>query len=582
MDSFLVSARKYRPKRFDDVVGQGAITQTLKNAILSGQLAHAYLFCGPRGVGKTTCARIFSQTINCLNLLPTGDPCNQCESCKAFQSGNSLNIYELDAASKNSVDDIRALVDQIQFAPHLGKYKVYIIDEVHMLSQAAFNAFLKTLEEPPPYAKFILATTEKHKILPTILSRCQVFTFQRVQTDDIVKYLEYICKNENVEYEKEALYLIAQKSDGGLRDACSILDQQIAFGKGRLMHSEVAENLHILDESLMFDFSAWIFSGDFKKALLELDTLCKRGFDLHIFISSLSGHLRNILLASDMVTQPLIETSDELRAKYAERARSISPGLVIQMIQTLSRADVQFRNARNPRLFTESVLIQLCRIPSVIEEKKNSLTQPAEKLTSLASLSVPSEIKSNTRTGEPPVISIDKEQIKKIIHPGKTISDIVHNIQQVKLPDYILSETKPVSSSVSDKEPAQPLVQPPQPDIGTVQNIIHDFAEKISVQRKMLSIALKNSIIQIRGNSVVLQFQNESNVVAFEEYRLPLMEHLVQTGISCSGLIAEVIPDSETSNKQNYLAPSERYKEIIEQKPWIEEFRKKFNLRLEF
>lgn len=321
--TYIVSARKYRPQSFETIVGQEHVTNTLKNAILTQKIAQAYLFFGPRGVGKTTCARVFAKTINCLNLQPNGEACNECASCKAFNSNTSFNIYELDAASNNSVEDIRQLIDQVRYPPQLGKYKVYIIDEVHMLSTAAFNAFLKTLEEPPPYAKFILATTEKNKVLPTILSRCQVFNFNRIKTEDITRYLEKIAVKENHQYELEALRIIAEKADGGLRDACSIYDQMAAFTQGNITKQAVIENLHVLDYDYYFQLTEAFLNQDHTQILLLLDSILTKGFDPQNVLVGLIDHLRYLLLAKDPQTTILMDMSDSAREPFFNKVESV-------------------------------------------------------------------------------------------------------------------------------------------------------------------------------------------------------------------------------------------------------------------
>ncbi len=372
MDNFIVSARKYRPQHFNTVVGQSHITNTLKQAIKNGKIAQAYLFCGPRGVGKTTCARIFAKTINCTNLTPDGEACDQCESCLSFNSGASLNVYELDAASNNSVEDIRNLVDQVRFAPQLGDYKVYVIDEVHMLSNAAFNAFLKTLEEPPKHAKFILATTEKHKIIPTILSRCQVFSFNRIKTEDIAGHLEYIAKTENVTFEPEALNVIAQKADGGLRDACSIFDQMVTFTGNHLTYKAVVENLHVLDYDYYFKLTDAAVNNRLPEVMVTFDEILKQGFDGHNFIIGFGEHLRNILVSKDQFTIQLLEVSEALKQRYAQQAQSCSTTFLLKSLAAINKCDVNYKAAKNQRLQVEMTLMQICYInaASLDAEKK--------------------------------------------------------------------------------------------------------------------------------------------------------------------------------------------------------------------
>ncbi len=362
MENFIVSARKYRPATFDTVVGQEHITTTLKNAIRSGQLAQAFLFCGPRGVGKTTCARILAKTINCTNLTPDTEACGECESCRSFTEGGSMNIFELDAASNNSVDDIRGLVEQVRVPPQTGKYKVYIIDEVHMLSPAAFNAFLKTLEEPPAYAKFILATTEKHKIIPTILSRCQVFDFKRIQSEDIVKHLRGIAEKEGIAYEEEALHIIARKAEGGLRDALSLFDQLVSFTQGNLTRQLCNENLNLLDYEVYFRLVDYFRAGDIANSLLLYEEVIAKGFDGQHFLTGLSEHLRSLMVALDPATHRLMEVSDGVRERYGEQAVSCGLALLLQWLEISSDYEFRYKEAGNKRLFVEVALMKLAAL----------------------------------------------------------------------------------------------------------------------------------------------------------------------------------------------------------------------------
>ncbi len=370
MSEFVVSARKYRPQTFDTVVGQKAITSTLKNAIKNDHLAQAFLFCGSRGVGKTTTARILAKTINCFNLSETIDACDECESCKSFNSGASLNVYELDGASNNSVDDIRALIDQVRIAPQLGTHKVYIIDEVHMLSNSAFNAFLKTLEEPPKHAIFILATTEKHKIIPTILSRCQIFDFNRIRVNDIADHLANIAVKEQISAEQEALHLIALKADGALRDALSIFDQIVTFVGNNLTYQSVIENLNILDYDYYFRIVDFAQKEDIPNSLLLLNDIIEKGFDPHNFIVGLSEHFRNLLICKDIRTSKLLEVGESIEQKYNEQAKNIEAHIVLRSLSVLSKTDVDYKASKNPRLLVELALMQLCSLKSELEKKK--------------------------------------------------------------------------------------------------------------------------------------------------------------------------------------------------------------------
>ena len=377
MDNYIVSARKYRPSTFRSVVGQKSLTTTLKNAIQSNKLAHAYLFCGPRGVGKTSCARIFAKTINCLNPTADGEACNACESCRAFNEQRSYNIHELDAASNNSVDDIRTLIDQVRIPPPIGKYKVFIIDEVHMLTTAAFNAFLKTLEEPPHHALFILATTEKHKVLPTILSRCQIYDFSRISIADMVEHLQYVSSQEGETAEPEALNVIAQKADGGMRDALSIFDQVVSFTNGNITYQAVIDNLNVLDYEYYFRLTDAILSGNVRASLLILNEILGKGFDGQNIITGLAGHFRDLLVCRDESTLVLFEVGASIRERYKEMAKHCPDQLLFKAIELANTCDLNYRASRNKRLLLELTLIQLCQLTQVaVDDKKKALIEP--------------------------------------------------------------------------------------------------------------------------------------------------------------------------------------------------------------
>ncbi len=380
MDEYIVSARKYRPDTFESVVGQDAITQTLKNSIKNNQLGQAYLFCGPRGVGKTTCARIFAKTINCCNPSADYEPCNECESCRAFIESRSFNIHELDAASNNSVDDIRALIEQVRIPPQVGTYSVYIIDEVHMLSQQAFNAFLKTLEEPPKHAIFILATTEKHKILSTILSRCQIFDFNRISVEDIRQRLQFVAQREGIEAEQDALHVIAQKADGAMRDALSIFDQIVSFCGKHITYKETIKNLNVLDYEVYFEITNAILSGNYSDALVIFDNVIRKGFEGGYFINGLASHYRDLLVCKDQGTLSLIEVGEMAKQKYMEFAQKCSPAFLFNAIQVANSCDMSYKTSQNKRLLIELSLLKLCQLATnVFAMQPVAVAQPAQQ-----------------------------------------------------------------------------------------------------------------------------------------------------------------------------------------------------------
>ncbi|MBK8845210.1 MAG: DNA polymerase III subunit gamma/tau [Bacteroidetes bacterium] len=362
MSQFVVSARKYRPSTFDLVVGQAHITSTLRNAIKNSHLAQAYLFCGPRGVGKTTCARILAKTLNCSNRTADFEACNTCEFCETFNNGQSLNIYELDAASNNSVEDIRGLVEQVRYPPQYGSYKVYIIDEVHMLSANAFNAFLKTLEEPPRYAIFILATTERHKILPTILSRCQIFDFKRIEIKDIVSQLEVIAEKEKVTTEQEGLHIIAQKADGAMRDALSMFDQIVSFSGNNVTYKDVIANLHVLDYDYYFEITDYINASNLPALMVIFDDLLQQGFDAHHFINGLHSHFRDLLMGKNSETLKLMEVSANIKERYKKQSTALEEEFLLALIDICNRCDIEFKAAKNQRLHVELALMKMCRL----------------------------------------------------------------------------------------------------------------------------------------------------------------------------------------------------------------------------
>jgi len=459
MDKFIVSARKYRPQTFDTVVGQSHITTTLKNAIRHNQLAHAFLFCGPRGVGKTTCARILAKTINCEHQTKEGEACNKCNSCISFNEGTSFNIHELDAASNNSVDDIRALVDQVRFTPQAGKYKVYIIDEVHMLSSAAFNAFLKTLEEPPPYAIFILATTEKHKIIPTILSRCQIFDFKRITINDTVKHLLEICEKEDIKAEKAALHVIAQKSEGCMRDALSIMDKIVSFTNGELTYANTLEHLNILDADYYFKLLDGMLNQDLAGVMLLYDDINRKGFEGDLVINGFAEFIRNLLVCKDEKAAGLLEVVESFRDKYIATAKNVSAGVLISALNILNETEINYKAARNKRLHVELALIKLCFLQLAIELSSEGTSITKKKIIETARpvafrQIAPFEVKSQkspsgARTGK---VKIESSSIDtKLIVETAGIKNI--NVAEDK-PAYGNRTTNTQQQSTGNGQPA--------------------------------------------------------------------------------------------------------------------------------
>ncbi len=432
MDNFIVSARKYRPATFDSVVGQKSLTTTLKNAIKNEHLAHAYLFCGPRGVGKTTSARIFAKTINCQNLSAEIEPCNECESCKAFNENRSYNIHELDAASNNSVEDIRTLIDQVRIPPQIGEKSVYIIDEVHMLSSQAFNAFLKTLEEPPKHAIFILATTEKHKILPTILSRCQIFDFNRITVEDITEHLAYVAEKESIEAEHDALNIIAQKADGAMRDALSYFDQIVSFSGSKITYKSVIENLNVLDYDYYFRLTDAFQKNDYSTALLIFNEILTKGFDGHNFIVGLAGHFRDLLVSKDPQTVELLEVGKSIKEKYLEQSKNASLQFLLQALNIASACDLNYKNSQDKRLHVELALFNMCQITNKPVVPTNQIQKAAKTEEEKPEYQKKTEVKNNTSTisiksalsGKPtPIKQVENNEPKEKIQEKEKISN---------------------------------------------------------------------------------------------------------------------------------------------------------------
>lgn len=535
MQDFIVSARKYRPSTFNTVVGQESITSTLKNAIKNKHLAQAFLFCGPRGVGKTTCARILAKTINCFNIGENIEACNECESCVSFNQNHSFNIHELDAASNNSVDDIRNLVDQVRFAPQVGKYSIYIIDEVHMLSQAAFNAFLKTLEEPPAHAIFILATTEKHKIIPTILSRCQIFDFNRIKIEDIVGHLEYVAKNEGIQADHDGLHVIAQKADGALRDALSMFDQIVSFAGNSISYDDVIQNLNVLDYNYYFRVTDYILANNIPGALLTFDEILQKGFDGHNFINGLGSHFRNLLVCKDPSTLQLLEVGNNIKEQYAKQAQACSTELLLKSIDIANRSDVQYRASKNQRLQVEIALMQMCSL-GVADwagaEKKSSVVirkpenTPKPEITT--STPEPESTVSQQVTKEPTAETSPEPEQAEVTPVEESKPELATPVaEQTPEPD----QTEVTPAEESKPEAAAPIAeQAPEPEVETekVEEKPVAPAHKPSqfVGYKKQTISINPSIAKDNGGEEetasrpqqTTEFTKEEMMVAWREY----------------------------------------------------------------
>lgn len=570
MDDFIVSARKYRPQHFNTVVGQSHITNTLKQAIKNGKIAQAYLFCGPRGVGKTTCARIFAKTINCTNLTQEGEACDACESCLSFNSGASLNVYELDAASNNSVEDIRNLVDQVRFAPQLGDYKVYVIDEVHMLSNAAFNAFLKTLEEPPKHAKFILATTEKHKIIPTILSRCQVFSFNRIKAEDITVQLEHIANTEHITFEPEALQIISQKADGGLRDACSIFDQMVTFTGNHLTYKAVVENLHVLDYEYYFKLTDAALNGRLPEVMVTFDEILKKGFDGHNFIIGFGEHLRNLLVSKDQYTVQLLEASDALKKRFAEQAQLCPTPFLLKSLAVINKCDIHYKSAKNQRLQVEMALMQISYLNAAPQdaEKKNELSSGFEISASNKAIEQAQPVAKFTgqptiQTSSKPVVGFTELKIKSQF----LLQNTAQQNQTIAVEANLVSEPQETMDVELTSERA----------LGAVK---HFAEEKSKNGNKQLYATLTSSKISLIDKTILIELNNEVQkemLVGIKQDMLDELRKLVnnrQTQLE--------IKVSEITGEIKAYKPSDKFKLMAEKNPALLELKKRFDLDIEY
>jgi DNA polymerase III subunit gamma/tau len=611
MDKFIVSARKYRPQNFNTVIGQSHITTTLKNAIKNNQLAHAFLFCGPRGVGKTTCARILAKTINCENRTPEGEACNICNSCVSFDNGTSLNIHELDAASNNSVDDIRTLVEQIRFAPQAGKYKVYIVDEVHMLSAAAFNAFLKTLEEPPPFAIFILATTEKHKILPTILSRCQIFDFKRITNQDTVNHLREICEKENIKADNAALHIIAQKSEGCLRDALSILDKIVSFTNGELTYANTLEHLNILDEDYYFRFVDAMQNQSISDAILLYDEINRKGFEGDLVLNGFAEFIRNLLVSKDPKVAMLLEVSEGFKQRYLDMALKIDAATLLSALNILNEAEINYRQARNKRLHVELTLIKLCYLQQAIEltnegnyvsKKKQVENMKPVAFKAVAPIVFKEKNEQNFKENEnsrqvsvnkksngdlaqsKPKLVIDDEIVKPVIPVSAADHTAVTNGKR-QTKERKLSSLEKIREQVAleNRHNGNNIKQLNEEELYVAWGLYIEELRKnnnhsgvTNFKSAKLNIVDDNCIEIITDNNIQQKF--------IETERATLIEHL-QAHFNNRFLTYRVIVIENKDNnavEEKHLTTKEQYLKIIEEYPLVKQLKDRLGLQLDY
>jgi DNA polymerase-3 subunit gamma/tau len=592
MENFVVSARKYRPATFESVIGQGHITNTLKNAIKNNQLAHAFLFCGPRGVGKTTCARILAKTINCSNITPEFEACNECDSCKSFNQNASFNIYELDAASNNSVDDIRGLVDQVRYAPQGAKYKIYIIDEVHMLSAAAFNAFLKTLEEPPPYAKFILATTERHKILPTILSRCQVFDFHRITIESAVTQLKKIITNEGIVAEEEALHVIAQKADGAMRDALSIFDRIVSFSGKNITYKDVIDNLNILDYEYYFRGVDMMLEKDLPAMLLLFDEVLAKGFDAQHFLSGFSDHLRNLMMCKHPNTHKLLEVAQSIAARFIQQSQKCSSSLLLNGLNVLNKCELEYKSSKNPRLHVELTLMKLSHIQSIIDINSGN-PDAKKKITNVTAPPVLSaqpqpETTSNStnNTLAQPTVIAPEPVVKTEPVVSIPIKPIGNNNAMSKLDKLRMQVSQTTQQTVNDaatETEKAPVAY--DSDVPLSQILFTEtwrkYLEKLSEQGKnSLSVIYKNATSRIVDANIVeltLASQHEREMI--EEDKINIIPFL-RSNLK-NGLIDLTFIVNQTSQPFKAFTAEDRFKVMAEKNPMLNDLRQSFGLEFE-
>jgi DNA polymerase III subunit gamma/tau len=588
-EKFIVSARKYRPQNFSTVVGQAHITTTLKNAISNNQLAHAFLFCGPRGVGKTTCARILAKTINCETKTKDGEACNTCNSCVSFDNGSSMNIHELDAASNNSVDDIRSLVEQVRFAPQAGDYKVYIVDEVHMLSASAFNAFLKTLEEPPPYAIFILATTEKHKILPTILSRCQIFDFKRITTNDTVTHLKEICDKENISAENAALHIIAQKSEGCMRDSLSILDKIVSFTGGKLTYANTLEHLNILDEDYFFKLLQFATEQKLSDALLLFDDINQKGFEGDTLLEGLTEFLRNLLVSKDARAAILLEVAEDFRDKYLQAANELSANWIIAALNTIHNASMDYKQARNKRLCVEMAIIKLCYLNQAVEIASGNADGIVKKKLVDTAKAVSFKALSFIKIKEEKVIILPTK--KEIVQPASLV--IEKEIAVVKpTPTQAAPEIKSTGFGMLTKMKAK-IIEENRHEINALPLTLDNlkiawikYTEKIEAEKR------HPTVTQFKAAELRIDDDNNFTIITEGKVQQKFIEN------ERSGLITfvqkyfsnkllkynmEIVTQEPTEiDNTKALTSKQQYQLLIEKYPLIKELKDRLRLELDY
>jgi len=584
MENFIVSARKYRPSTFDMVIGQDPITGTLKNAIKNKQIAHAYLFCGPRGVGKTTCARIFAKTINCFNLQENGEACNKCESCVSFNTLRSFNIHELDAASNNKVEDIRTLIEQVRIPPQVGKYSIFIIDEVHMLSSAAFNAFLKTLEEPPAHAIFILATTEKHKIIPTILSRCQIFDFQRIKVEDIVERLKYVAKNESVTADENALHVIAMKADGSMRDALSIFDQLVSYSGNSITYETVLEHLNVLDYEYYFRTVDAALTGDISKILLTFNEVLARGFDGHNFIAGLNSHLRNLLVSKDEITLKLLDTAPAIREKYLNQSRKCSREFLYKALEIGSNCDLGYKSSKNQRLHVELALIKLCNISTteaLETEKKKSELKPEKKEIQVNKSQEQKPSHKQEIKNEIPIVNESKKPEKPEKKKGNE-----SNERSLSIKDLIsgFHSPEPVEKAGEIFHPDELILDKPSvskfaPD--EFLKLWHKFKDTVKNEGPRVSGMFKSIKVKVHSDNIVtLHVSNLAQKELFNRNYKQRAVAFLEEHFGKSSFEIEIVVDPVESEEIIY-SDEQKYQFLTSKYPILKDFRKKFNLDFE-